>query len=480
MHPKVSACETSTYNLAKYLTKILKVYIGHTSSFVKDSKDLMDKLQSINLQDNEELVYFDVSALFTSIPVNQALDVINELIIQHQTNMDLKYKVCKVWYEVADHLRQGRCMALLKVVLNNCVFSFQGKFYQQFHGAAMGSPCSPVVANINLEYFEKRALGPELPMSFTINTWLRYVDDVLTIVKKGTHDSLLNHLNSIDPNIKFTIEPPNVQGAIPFLDTFPRLFGNKTITSVCRKPTHVDRYLDFNSNHPKSGKCAVVRALSDRAKNVCSSPELFAEEIDHLGKVLKYNNYPKWMIDQHGRNSSEGTLIDLETGNEVKKSIFISAPYFPGLSESFKQLFKYTPVQVCFKGQNTIKLILMHPKDKVDPSLKKDVVYQWSCSKPNCKSSYIGETSRSLCDCVKEHSKERSNSAIYQHCSTKDHPLPNIDEFKIIDQEKSQIACEAKEAIHIQKSDPELNRNVGKMVIPHVFDSILGIKPKNP
>ena len=41
----------------------------------------MDKLQSIELQDNEELVSFDVSALFTSIPVNHVLDVINELII---------------------------------------------------------------------------------------------------------------------------------------------------------------------------------------------------------------------------------------------------------------------------------------------------------------------------------------------------------------------------------------------------------------
>ena len=363
--------------------------------------------------------------------------------------MDFKYKVGKAWYEVADHLDREDVMALLKVVLNNCVFSFQGKFYKQLHGAAMGSPCSPVVANIYMEYFEKRALGPELPVSFTINTWLRYVDDVLTIVKKGTHDSLLNYLNSIDPNIKFTIEPPNEQGAIPFLDTFPRPSGNKIITSVYRKPTHMDRYLDFNSNHPKSAKRAVVRALTDRAKNVCSSPELLAEEMDHLGKVLKYNNYPKWMIDQHGRNSSERRLINPETGNEVKKSVFISAPYFPGLSESFKQLFKYTPVQVCFKGQNTIKLMLMHPKDKVDPSLKKDIVYQWSCTKPNCKSSHIGETSRSLCEWVKEHSKEGSNSAIYQHCSTKCHPPPNVDQFKVIDQEKSQIAREAKEAIHI-------------------------------
>ena len=67
----------------------------------------------------------------------------------------------------------------------------------------------------------------------------------------------------------------------------------------------------------------------------------------------------------------------------------------------------------------------------------------------------------------------------YQHCSTKGHPIPNVDQFKVIDQEKSQIVHEAKEAIHIQKLVPELNRNVGKMVIPHVFDSILGIKPKH-
>ena len=124
----VSACGTSTYNLAKYLTKILKVYVGHTSSFVKDSKDLTDKLKSIELQDNKELVSFDFSALCTSIPVNQALDVINQLIIQHQTDVDFKSKVGKPRYEVVDHLDGEDLILLLNVVLNNCVFSFQGEF----------------------------------------------------------------------------------------------------------------------------------------------------------------------------------------------------------------------------------------------------------------------------------------------------------------------------------------------------------------
>ena len=85
----------------------------------------------------------------------------------------------------------------------------------------------------------------------------------------------------------------------------------------------LDRYLDYKSNHPKSAKHAVVRALTDRAKNVCSSPELLAKELDHLGMVLWYSNYPRWMMDQQGRNNSPGQLIiDLETGKEVKSYLY--------------------------------------------------------------------------------------------------------------------------------------------------------------
>ena len=48
------------------------------------------------------------------------------------------------------------------------------------------------------------------------------------------------------------------------------------------------------------------------------------------------------------------------------------------------------------------------------------------------------------------------------------------------DQNPSQITREAKEAIHIRRLDPNLNRNIGKMSIPHCFDHLLGAKPKHP
>ena len=226
----------------------------------------------------------------------------------------------------------------------------------------MGSPCSPVVANIYMEYFENLALGPELPVP--IKDWKRYVDDVFSIIPKGNWDKMLQYLNSINPHIKFTIEQPNEEGGIPFLDTFPKPQGGGIAVAVYRKPTHRDRYLDFHSSHPILAKRAVVRALMARVENVCSDPDILAKEMEHLNRVLCYNNYPQWIINQWGKLDKQDPLIHPETGNEINKCFYISVPYFPGLSESYKKIFKYMPIQVCFKGVNTLKSMLMHPKDK--------------------------------------------------------------------------------------------------------------------
>ena len=111
-------------------------------------------------------------------------------------------------------------MQLLKLVLENCVFTFQDKFFKQLHSAVKGSPCSPVVANIYMEYFENIALGPELPIP--VKEWKRYVDDVFSMIPKGNWDRMLQYLNSIDPHIKFTIEQPNEEGGHPLPGHLPK------------------------------------------------------------------------------------------------------------------------------------------------------------------------------------------------------------------------------------------------------------------
>ena len=88
-------------------------------------------------------------------------------------------------------------------------------------------------------------------------------------------------------------------------------------------------------------------------------------EMDHLGKVLRYNNFPKWVIEQSGKNTHLAEpLIDLDTGNEVKKTSFISAPYFLGLSESFKQLFKYTHIRSASRDKTPSNPCSCTPKTK--------------------------------------------------------------------------------------------------------------------
>ena len=82
---------------------------------------------------------------------------------------------------------------------------------------------------------------------------------------------------------KFTIELPGTDG-LPFLDTLIKPTPNSIESIVCRKPTHTDRYLDYNSNHPTSAKLSVIHTLNHRAKQVCSTPELLAKEMDHLHK----------------------------------------------------------------------------------------------------------------------------------------------------------------------------------------------------
>ena len=101
--------------------------------------------------------------------------------------------------------------------------------------------------------------------------WKRYVDDTCTALEPELIKDFHQHLNSIEDSIQFTCEIQE-DGQLPFLDIKLKKEDDGTIsTSVFRKKTHTDQYLQFSSHHPLAHKHSVVRTLFSRASSLSSS-----------------------------------------------------------------------------------------------------------------------------------------------------------------------------------------------------------------
>ena len=169
------------------------------------------------------------------------------------------------------------------------------------------------------------------------------MDDTCVIHK----EEFLQHINSVDPAIQFTVETNKDDGAIPFLDTIVKLEADGTLSiTVYRKPTHTDQYLQWDSHNHLSAKFRVIHTLFHRAQAVCSNPELLHKEKTHLRNALTQCKYPTWALDKVERRlnrpsreapdraNNQGPLGAQPPTNEVKTKGHIVVPYTQGLCES--------------------------------------------------------------------------------------------------------------------------------------------------
>ena len=144
--------------------------------------------------------------------------------------------------------------------------------------------------------------------------------------KEANKQGFLQHINRVDPAIRFTVEDNKEDEAIPFLDTIvkPEADGNLSIT-MYRKPTHTDQYLQWDTHHHLSAKFSVIHTLSHRAKTVCSKPDLLQQEKDHVRKALTKCKYPKWALDKVEKRLNRST-------SEVIGGLITKALQVPKLS----------------------------------------------------------------------------------------------------------------------------------------------------
>ncbi|CAK1581428.1 unnamed protein product [Parnassius mnemosyne] len=193
LRPIVSQIDSPTYRLAQHLANILSPLKGHTRAHTKDSYHFVSEIKDLHLADNETMVSFDVQSLFTCLPVEDCISIVTRRL--EENNMPVEYAV------------------LLRHCLTSGYLLWKEEFYKQVDGVAMGSPVSPIVADIFMEDFEEKAL--------------------------------------LTSPIK------------------PRFYK--------RKKTHTDRYLNGDSHHHPSQLATVGKSLFQRARGICDSKHLAAE-----------------------------------------------------------------------------------------------------------------------------------------------------------------------------------------------------------
>ena len=144
--PIVSSRGSITYGVAKELSHIIKPLVGQSPHHLKNTQHFIQQIQGKSLQPGDSITSFDVEALFTSVPVQPAIQIVNNRLQQDNT---LPQRTAMSIPQIT---------SLLEFCLTQTYFLFQGKYYKQTQGAAMGSPISPIIANIFMEEFEVKAL----------------------------------------------------------------------------------------------------------------------------------------------------------------------------------------------------------------------------------------------------------------------------------------------------------------------------------
>jgi retron-type reverse transcriptase len=116
------------------------------------------------------MISFDVVSLFTAIPIDRACEHIRNKLSKDDT------------LGQRSNLSIDDIIKLLRFTLSNSYFNYNNETYKQIHGCAMGSPVSPIVANLCMEEIEELAFNQtDTPPK----KWFRFVDDVFSIIKLG-------------------------------------------------------------------------------------------------------------------------------------------------------------------------------------------------------------------------------------------------------------------------------------------------------
>ena len=295
MRPIVPCHQAMQNPAAKYVSKNLKPVVEQLPYVIKGTKDMATKLAKLTLDPRRKffLVGFDLVAFYT--------------------NIDLQYCIesCKTYYKevVKPDISSLVMMShALNVAFKNLIFEFDGKFYQQLNGIAMGVAASPDGANIFAAVHEEEFLERDSLSSRRIAFYGRYIDDGFMIVYAETAEDALAYSKSLVrfPGLELTWEVS--ERSLNFLDLM--VYVNPLSMALDWKPFRKARNnlerIPFASHHPMDIKRGTFMGEMSRMAILCSSSANYIDALNDLASIYVARGYPyplvrKWIKDNSAK-----------------------------------------------------------------------------------------------------------------------------------------------------------------------------------
>ena len=171
------------YNLNKYIANILKAYVRDENNNAKNSTTFSNYIRNVPIEDDEIMVSFDVTSLYTNIPIIDTLNIIKDY-VKNDDQFTRKTTI-----------PQDKFLDLVHLVLTTTWYTFNSQFYQQTDGVAMGGPASSTTAEIYMQAYERTAITTALHPP---KVWERFVDDVYSILKRTHLENFFHQKKVID------------------------------------------------------------------------------------------------------------------------------------------------------------------------------------------------------------------------------------------------------------------------------------------
>ncbi|XP_044752677.1 uncharacterized protein LOC123312358 [Coccinella septempunctata] len=407
------------------------------------------------------LYSLDVVSLFTNIPRDLVLSLIKEkwLFISAYTDMP-----------------KNLFIDIIAYIYDSSYFQFEGEFYQQIDGSAMGNPASPSLANFIMTYLIEKVLQK---LKFIVAFIKLYVDDTITAIPSDKADELLSEFNSYHPRIKFTIEKEK-DGELPFLDIkVVRGEDGSLLTKWYVKPTNSGRLVNFHSETSRSYKVGSIKNLIYRSTHL-SSKIYYKENMKKIKEILKINNYPTTFVNKiiNEYNPLNPRINEtLSSEDQVKR--YFKFPYISGLSHniahSIKQKSKTT--ELVFYNLLTTQILFSKLKDPTPNINRSSIVYKIPCL--GCNKCYVGQTRQLLKTRIRQHKYDcddrfrdkDSSTALASHRFAESHNF-DFDNVEILDYESNWKKRNISEMIHIRLNNT-VNHRTDTQDLSQLYTNLL-------